>query len=159
MKSNSELLIALNSLLGEKLTTINQLMAHSGICGKLGYVNLHKALEKQASDQMLLAEWLINRISFLEGSASISKSKKVRIGKAVSELTGKNESDELDAYLSYSNAIELAAKVKNNETAEVLSKILFNEKDHAGRAQKQRTEIKRTEMSNFLLNQLGNLVN
>lgn len=159
MKRNNELLTALNSLLVEKLTTINQLMAHSGICEKLGYSNLHKAIQKQAMDQMLLAEWLINRISFLESSASISVPNKVRVGKTVSELTGKNESDELDEFQSYSNAIELAAKVNYKETVEVLSKILLNEKEHVRLLQNKKNETNRTEMVNYLLNNLGNLVN
>ena len=134
-------------------------MVHSEMCENLGYTNLHKAIQKQAMDQMLLAEWLIERISFRKGSASLSELNKVMIGKTVSDLINKKESDELDAFQSYSNAIELAAKDNDNETAEVLSKILIKEKGHAGWAQNQRTEIEHMGMENYLLNQLGNLVN
>jgi bacterioferritin len=159
MKRNNKLLAALNSLLVEKLTTINQLMVYSEMCENLGYSNLHKAIQKQAMDQMLLAEWLMERIRFCEGSAPLSKLNRIMIDKTVSELIEKYETDELEALQSYSNAIELAAQVNDNETVEVLSKILMKEKGHASWAQNQRAEIENKGMEKYLLNHLGRLVN
>jgi len=159
MKHDKELLKLLNSLLVEKLTAINQLMVHSEMCENLGYENLHKAIHKQAMDQMLLAEWLIERISFRDGSVTLSELNKIMIGKTVSELVSKNESDELKAFCSYSDAIKLAAEVDDHETAEILSKILVKEKGHSGWVQKQKTEVENMGMENYLFNQMGSLVN
>lgn len=128
------------------------------MCEKLGYANLQMAIWEQATNQMLLAEWLIERISLREGSASSYPNKDV-MDKTDSDLISKNESDELDAFRSFSNSIELSAIIKDNETAEALSKILRKEKDHSGRAQNKWVEVEHMRMRNLLLYQLENLAN
>ena len=65
MKGNKKLLSVLNSLLADELTAINQYMVHSEMCENWGYLKLHKAIRKQAMDEMHHAEWLIERIIFL----------------------------------------------------------------------------------------------
>ena len=128
------------------------------MCEKLGYANLQMAIWEQATNQMLLAEWLIERISLREGSASSYPNKDV-IDKTDSGLISKNESDELDAFRSFSNSIELSAIINDNETAEALSKILKKGKIHTGRAQHKWVEVEHMRMRNLLLYQLENLAN
>ena len=73
MKGNTELLTALNSLLADELTVINQYMVQSEMCANWGYGKLHRAIRKQAMDEMHHAEWLIERIIFFEGTPTVSK--------------------------------------------------------------------------------------
>ncbi|OYV84541.1 MAG: bacterioferritin, partial [Ignavibacteriae bacterium 37-53-5] len=49
MKGNDKVL---NHLLADELTVINQYMVHSEMCDNWGYSKLHKAIEKQAIDEM-----------------------------------------------------------------------------------------------------------
>ena len=64
MKGNKELITVLNSLLADELTVINQYMVQSEMCANWGYSKLHAAIRKQAMDEMLNAEWQIERIIF-----------------------------------------------------------------------------------------------
>ena len=73
MKGNEKLLVVLNQLLADELTAVNQYMVHSEMCDNWGYELLHKAIEKQAIEEMHHAEWLIKRILFLEGIPVVSK--------------------------------------------------------------------------------------
>jgi len=57
MKGNKELLTVLNSLLADELTVINQYMVQSEMCANWGYSKLHKAIRKQAMDEMYHAEF------------------------------------------------------------------------------------------------------
>jgi bacterioferritin len=68
MKGSEKLLIALNQQLADEPTAINQNMVHSEMCENRGYNKLHKAIRKQAMDEMHHAEWLIERIIFLDDS-------------------------------------------------------------------------------------------
>ena len=56
MKGNEKLLSALNGLLADELTAINQYMVHSEMCDDWGYEKLHKHFEKRAIDEMKHAE-------------------------------------------------------------------------------------------------------
>ncbi|HML38527.1 MAG TPA: ferritin-like domain-containing protein, partial [Bacillota bacterium] len=62
MKGDLKLIDSLNSLLSDELTAINQYIVHSEMCANWGYGKLHKAIRKQAMDEMFHAEWLIERI-------------------------------------------------------------------------------------------------
>ncbi|MEN6466435.1 MAG: ferritin-like domain-containing protein, partial [Syntrophaceae bacterium] len=67
MKGDKKLIEALNYLLAEELTAINQYMVHSEMANNWGYKKLHGSFEKRAIDEMKHAEELIGRILFLEG--------------------------------------------------------------------------------------------
>ena len=83
MKGNEKLIAALNSLLADELTAINQYMVHSEMCDDWGYEKLHKHFEKRAIDEMKHAEKLIGRILFLEGTPTVSNLNKILIGATV----------------------------------------------------------------------------
>src|ERR1039457_3527057 len=83
MKGDKKLLAILNSLLADELTAINQYMVHSEMCANWDYVKLHTAIRKQAMDEMHHAEWLIERIIFLDGAPTVSNLNKITDRKSV----------------------------------------------------------------------------
>ncbi len=158
MKRDNELLKALNALLAKKLTTINQFVAHSEICEKLGYSNLHKAIQKLAMDQMLLAEWLIERICFLEGSPSLSNLNALSIEKTVSEMN-KNTRDKQDTLNAYYEAIELAREAEDHHTADLLNSILQKDEGQLGWAEIQCEQTEQKGLENYLITRAEYAVN
>src|SRR5512133_218469 len=116
MRGNKELLIVLNSLLADELTVVNQYMVHSEMCENWGYSKLHKAIWKQAMDEMHHAEWLIERIIFLDGALTVSKLNAIRIGKTVFEMINNDNGVELDAVKAYNIAIKLRREVDDQGT-------------------------------------------
>lgn len=154
MKGNENLLKVLNDLLADELTAINQYMVHAEICENWGYVKLHKAIYKQAIDEMHHAEWLIERIIFLEGTPIVSKLNQIRIGKTVPEIINNDYEDENGAVRSYNEGIKLAREVKDEATGELLRKILKMEEDHVDWAEMQNDQIKQMGLANYLVGQL-----
>ena len=132
MNNNNELLTALNALLAEKLTAINQFMVHSEMCDNLGYHNLHKTIQNLATDQMILAEWLIERISFLEGSLTLHK---------------------------YAKAIELARLANDYATSDLLNNMLQKDNGQLDWAELQRIQIEEKGLKNYLIAQAEYMVN
>jgi bacterioferritin len=153
MKGNDKLIATLNDLLADELTAISQYMVHSEMCDNWGYEKLHKAIEKQAKDEMHHAEWLIQRILFLDGTPIVSKLKNMRIGKTVLDMVTADQEAEVEAIRAYNAGIALAGEVADQSTGDLLTEILKMEEGHADWAEKQRTMIEQMGLQNYLANQ------
>jgi bacterioferritin len=153
MKGNTKLITVLNQLLADELTAISQYMVHSEMCDNWGYNKLHKAIEKQAIDEMHHAEWLIQRILFLEGTPEVSKLNPMKIGKTVRAIVENDQGAEVDAVRSYNKAIALAQEVADQSTADLLRQILKMEEGHVDWAEMQQTQIKDMGLENYLAKQ------
>jgi bacterioferritin len=156
MKGNTKVVAVLNQLLADELTAINQYMVHSEMCENWGYKKLHMDIRQQAMDEMHHAEWLIERIIFFEGTPVVSKLNAIKIGKTVSEMITNDDKDELDAVISYNEAIKLARSVEDQGTVDLLTKILKMEEGHVDWAEIQRAQIDQMGVEDYLANQVGN---
>jgi len=156
MKGSKKLLLVLNSLLADELTAINQYMVHSEMCENWGYDKLHMAIRKQAMDEMHHAEWLIERIIFLDGAPTVSILNAIKIGKTVSEMISNDDKDELEAVHAYNEAIKLAREVDDQGSVDLLTKILKMEEGHVDWAEIQHAQIEQMGIENYLVNQTEN---
>ena len=155
MKGNEKLLAALNELLADELTAISQYMVHAEMCANWGYQRLHQAIESQARDEMHHAEWLIQRIIFLEGAPVVSKLNPMRIGQTASDMIGNDEQAELSAVRAYNAGIRLAHEVDDQASVELLTKILTMEEGHVDWGEAQRDQIEQMGLENYLAAQIG----
>jgi len=153
MKGNDKLIGVLNQLLADELTAINQYMVHSEMCDNWGYDKLHDAIEHQARDEMHHAEWLIQRIIFLEGAPVVSKLNPMQIGQSVLEMVSNDEEAELAAVRAYNSGIRLAHEVDDQATVDLLTKIVKMEEGHVDWAEKQRAQIDQMGLENYLADQ------
>jgi bacterioferritin len=143
----------LNSLLADELTVINQYMVHSEMCENWGYNKLHMVIKKQSIDEMHHAEWLIERMLFLDGTPTVSKLNPIKIGKNVSEMISNDNAAELNAVSAYNKAISLAREVDDQGTIDLLAKILKMEEGHVDWAEIQLAQIAQMGIENYLVNQ------
>jgi len=147
MKGNEKLITGLNSLLIDKLTAINQLMVYSEMCENLGYIKLHTSIHKLATDQMLHAEWLIERITLLDGFTALAKLNSVMIAKTIEELmSNKNNPSALRAQ---NDAILLAMEAGDITTADLIREIVKLEEDPTGWAEIQREQTRNKEHEEY----------
>src|SRR3990172_717456 len=155
MKGNEKLLATLNELLADELTAISQYMVHSEMCDNWGYGRPHQAIEGQAKDEMHHAEWLIQRIIFLEGTPVVNRLKSMEIGKSVPEMIGSDQNAEQAAVRAYNAGIRLAHEVDDQASADLLTTILKMEEGHVDWAEMQRDQIEQMGLENYLTNQTG----
>jgi len=66
LKQNKKLIARLNQILIDELKHVDQNMFHQIISNKAGYGGLDEQIEKNMSEELKQAEWLIKRIVFLE---------------------------------------------------------------------------------------------
>ena len=155
MKGNDRILAALNDLLADELTAINQYMVQSEMCDNWGYEKLHKGIEKKAVDEMKHAEKLIARILFLEGSPTVSRLNAINIGNDVPTIFQNNWNAEAGAVKAYNAGIKLAAELVDNGTREMLEAILKDEESHIDWIEAQRDQIGQMGIAPYLSEQIS----
>ncbi len=154
MKGDPGLIQTLNDLLAQELAAINQYMVHAEMCDQWGYAKLHEVIEKQAIDEMHHAEWLIDRILFLEGRPNVSRLDDVHIGKNVEEIMVSDEGAEERAVKMYNDGIEKAVQVNDHGTRDLLTTILKDEERHLDFDEQQRDQIQQMGLGNYLSKQM-----
>lgn len=155
MKGNEKLIRALNGLLAEELTAINQYMVHSEMAESWGYGRLKKLVYARSITEMKHAERLIERILFLEGQPTVSTLKKIMIGTDVPKQLANDLAAEMGAVKSYNAAIKLAMEVGDNVTKQLLEDILKDEDDHIDEIEEKQDQIAQMSLQIFLANQVG----
>jgi bacterioferritin len=155
MKGDNKLIEALNGLLADELTAINQYMVHSEMCENWGYKKLHEHFEKRAITEMKHAEKLIARIIFLEGIPIVSNLNKINIGVDVSKQLDNDHMLEEYAIKRYNEAIRLAGDVSDFATREVLESILNDEDGHVDEIEALQDQIAQMTLPIFLTTKVG----
>ncbi|MDD4888544.1 MAG: bacterioferritin [Phycisphaerae bacterium] len=153
MKGNEKLLAALNCLLAEELTAINQYTVHAEMNANWGYSRLHDNFEHRARTEMKHAESLIERILFLEGRPIVSELRKLTIGADLPKMAAGDLGFELAAVKEYNKVIKLAVEVGDNATKELLEKILKDEDSHVDELETLRDQIQQMGLQLFLTTQ------
>lgn len=153
MKGNDRMIETLNRLLADELTAISQYMVHAKMCENWGFEKLYHAIEGQSRDEMHHAEWLIERILFLEGTPIVDRLNPMHIGKSVVEIITNDMQDELGAVRAYNEGIALAHEVGDQATGDLLMKILHMEEGHIDWAETQLARIEQMGLANYLVTQ------
>ncbi len=154
MKGNKKVIAALNELLRDELTAINQYMVHSEMCANWGYARLHNEIERRAITEMKHAEKHIGRIIFLEGLPEVSRLNDIKIGTNVENQFKNDIKDEIGAVAAYNAAIKLAAEAGDNATRDMLEEILHDEEDHVDWLEAQLDQIQQMGLQNYLAQQI-----
>ncbi len=153
MKGNENIIAALNNLLADELTAINQYMVHSEMCDNWLYEELHKAIEERAITEMRHAEKLIARILFLEGSPTVSKLNKINIGPDIPAQFNNDLEAEMIAVRGYNDGIRLAFELGDNGTRELFESILTDEEQHVDWLEGQIDQVKMMGLQAYLVEQ------
>lgn len=150
MKGNSKVLAALNGLLADELTAINQYVVHSEMDENWGYGKLKKLVGARSITEMRHAEKLIERILFLEGTPIVSQLNPIRIGNDVHKQLTHDLVAEMLAVKNYNKAIQVATEAGDNATKELLEHILAEEDSHVDEIEAKMEQIRQMGIQNFL---------
>jgi bacterioferritin len=156
MKGNQRIVDALNQLLVDELTAINQYMVHSEMAENWGYEPLHKMVEKRAFVEMRHAEKLIERILFLDGIPIVSRLDDIHIGADVPKMFDNDLGLEMTAIRHYNDAIALAMEVHDGATRELLEHIIRDEDAHVDEIEAQQDQISQMGVGTYLGHQIRN---
>ncbi len=151
MKGDADVIKHLNAALKNELTAINQYFLHSRMLKDWGVSVLAKKEYDESIEEMEHADWLIERILFLEGLPNLQDLGKLRIGEDVKEILECDLALEHQALPDLRAAIEHCEKVSDFISRELFTKILKNEEEHIEWLETQLDLIERIGLERFTL--------
>jgi bacterioferritin len=154
MKGNAEVIEILGDVLSAELTAINQYFIHAKMNQNWGYIKLATYMRQESIGEMKHADVVIERILYLDGIPDLQRYMKIKVGGNIEEML-KNDLDvEYSAVERLNRGIEIATRVKDNGTRDLLEKILISEEEHIDWLEAQLTIIKDVGVQNYLSQQI-----
>jgi bacterioferritin len=127
MKGDADVIDLLNAVLTSELTAINQYFIHAKMCANWGYSKIAEKKRHESIDEMKHADWVIERILFLDGTPNMQRLNPVRVGEDVKEQHELDLALEMEARKRLNDGVALATSKGDNGTRELLEKILASE--------------------------------
>lgn len=153
MQGDQDVIDALNAGLTIELTAINQYFIQAKMCKDWGYEKLGKHFYDESIEEMKHAEYLIDRILFLDGVPEIARYDVIRVGKSVKEQLDNSLTLELGAVKTYNDGMNLAAERKDNGSREVMERILVESEESVDWIEAQLHVIDTTSIELYLATQ------
>ncbi len=150
MKGDAKVIEFLNKALKNELTAINQYFLHSRMLKDWGISVLAEKEYKESIEEMQHADWLIDRVLFLDGLPNLQDLGKLRIGENVEEILEADLKLENQAIPLLRDAIEYSESVRDYISRDLFNKILDNEEEHVDWIETQQSMIEQMGVQNYI---------
>jgi bacterioferritin len=150
MKGDPKVIDYLNEVLKGELTAINQYWLHYRMLNHWGVKKLAEFERHESIDEMKHADWLSERILFLDGLPNFQLLGRLRIGETVEEVLKADLDLEYEAVALLKDAIEHCEKVRDYVSRDLFQKILDSEEEHVDTLETQFEMIERMGIQNYI---------
>lgn len=130
MRGDDEVISLLNEQLTSELTAINQYFLHSKMQANWGLTKLAEHTRAESIEEMHHAEWLTDRILFLEGLPNYQRLGTLRLGQTVKEQFECDLAIEVEVVDRLRPGIALCREKGDVTSANLFEKILDAEEHH-----------------------------
>ncbi|WP_043315457.1 bacterioferritin [Microbulbifer sp. HZ11] len=154
MKGDPKVIEHLNKALGNELIAINQYFLHSRMFKDWGLKELADKEYHESIDEMKHADWLIERILFLEGIPNLQHLGKLLIGENTEEMLKCDLKLEQKAIPDLRDGIAYCESVRDYGSRELLQRILDSEEEHVDWLETQLSLIDKVGLQNYLQTQM-----
>lgn len=127
---NADVIGALNVILRNELTAINQYFLHARTLKHQGFEKLGAKLHEESIDEMKHADELISRILFLDGLPNLQDLGKLLIGETPKEMLECDLQLEKNGHKDLLNALDICQKAGDNVSEQLVEDILKSEEEH-----------------------------
>ena len=125
-------------------------MVHAELAENWSLKALARRHKAHAITVVRLAQGRSGRILVLEGSPEVSRIGEIRIGKNVEEILFKDYEGEVQAVKGYNETMNLAQRLGDNGTREMIAEILKDEEAHVDWLETQRELLSRMGLPAYL---------
>ncbi|WP_233079499.1 bacterioferritin [Rheinheimera soli] len=155
MKGNTQVIAALNELLSNELSAMDQYFIHSRMYHDWGLHKLFERIDHEVTDEKAHAAALIERILFLEGTPDLSKRDPLQVGTDVPSMLQNDLNVEYSVGALLKKTIALCESVQDYVTRDLLMTLLDDtENDHAHWLEQQLRLIKLIGLPNYIQSQI-----
>lgn len=155
MQGDPEVIDMLNRALTIELTAINQYFIQAKMCKNWGYEKLAAKHYHESIGEMKHAEYLIDRILFLEGVPEIARYDVIRAGNDVKDQFEVDLDLETRGVKTYNEAVALFAEKRDSGSRELAERILVDSEEHVDWLETQLSIIEAIGIERYLAEQLG----
>ena len=152
---NQEIIDYLNKVLKNELTAINQYFLHAKILEDRGLKKLAEKEKHESIEEMEHADWLMERILFLEGLPNLQDLDRIMIGEDVEEMLDCDLRQEMIAVPLLREAIAFCESHSDYVSRDLLNKILTSEEEHIDWLEIQQRLINDAGLQNYLQSQMS----
>lgn len=153
MRDNPKTIKFLNAALKNELTAINQYFLHSRMLKDWGVTKLAQKEYEESIDEMNHADWIIERILFLNGLPNLQDLGKLYIGETVEEIIECDLKIEHIAIPLLRDAVAHCEDARDYVTRDLFAKILTSEEEHLDFLETQQDQIKLMGIKNYIQSQ------
>lgn len=150
MKGDPKVIDFLNESLKNELTAINQYWLHYRLLEHWGVYKLAEYERHESIDEMKHADWLAERILFLDGLPNFQLLGRLRIGETVEEILKADLAMEIEAVAQLKAAVAYCEEVKDYVSRELFARILASEEEHVDTLERQFEMIERMGIHNYI---------
>ena len=150
MKGDPKVIEFLNESLRNELTAINQYWLHYRLFDHWGVYKLAEFERHESIDEMKHADWLAERILFLDGLPNFQLLGRLRIGETVEEVLKSDLTLEVEATIQLKTAIAYCEEVKDYISRDLFARILASEEEHVDTIERQFEMIARMGIHNYI---------
>ncbi|AOH86169.1 bacterioferritin [Sphingomonas panacis] len=150
MRGDDKVIEYLNEVLKNELTAINQYWLHYRMLDHWGVGRLADFERHESIDEMKHADWVSERILFLDGLPNFQLLGRLRIGETVEEVLKADLALEMDALPVLREAIAHCETVHDFISRDLFKKILASEEDHVDTLERQFDMIARMGLENYI---------
>ena len=150
MKGDPKVIEFLNETLKNELTAINQYWLHYRMLEHWGVYKLAEFERHESIDEMKHADWVSERILFLDGLPNFQLLGRLRIGETVEEVIRADLALEMEALTTLRDAVEHAEKVRDYVSRDLFRRILDSEEEHVDTLETQLEMIERMGIQNYI---------
>ena len=150
MKGDEKVIDFLNEALKNELTAINQYWLHYRLYDHWGVRKLAEFEKHESIDEMKHADWVAERILFLDGLPNFQLLGRLRIGETVEEVLKSDLALEIEAVEQLKGAIAYCEEIRDYVSRDLFRRILDSEEEHVDTLERQFEMIQRMGIENYV---------
>jgi len=154
MQAKPGVIEALNSVLSNELTAINQYFIQSEICRDWGFDGLYEKLRQLSFGEMKEAQLLIRHILYLDGLPNLQRLGRVRVGENALEHLSVDVELEKNQIQTLGDGIGLCQQVGDYSTRGILEELIRAEEEDLDFLETQLETIRQIGLERYLAQQV-----